>query len=90
MKKYGKSYEKEWIEAWESYTDAKKTAQVIIRKKYRKEEQAQASNNMPRREGMLRRNLIGTHTHQEIRLKADGKEITSEKEISEIKRLWKK
>ena len=52
VKPYGKMYGKELIEAWKRYSDAKETAQVIIRKKIRRwdEEQAQALNNMPCKE----------------------------------------
>ena len=98
-KRNGGRYEAEWAEAWDRYVEAKKGAQSIIRRKIGKweEEQAKTLSSMPRRERekeawrRLRRNLGGTGAHQEVKLKVNGREASSEEEVVPvIEDYWKK
>ena len=91
-KRNGGGHETEWAEAWERYVQARKAAQELIRRKLGKweEEQARTLRNMPRRERekeawkRLRRNLGGTGSHQDVKLKVDGREASSKEEVVPI------
>ena len=89
-KRYRGNYEIEWAEAWGRYKEAKKAAQKIIENW--EEKQARSLNNMPRKE---RRNLGGAGPHQGVKLKVDGREASSKKEVVPVvedswcRSIWK-